>query len=149
MVSKTAKRAMDLFDSGYNCAESVLLALSENLAQKSTNIPRIATGFGGGVGRFGSICGALSGAVMAMGLLGGCDKPNEKEKRIAVYKQVLRMIEDFEKEFGSSHCRTLTGCDIRTEDGLKEYYAREVRKKVCPKFVGWCADYVIRGHAVV
>jgi len=148
-MSKTAKRAMDLFDSGYNCAESVLLALSENFAQKSTIIPRVATGFGGGVGRSGSICGALSGAVMAIGLLEGCETPEEKEKRTAVYKEVLRMVEDFEREFGSSHCGTLTGCNIRTEDGLKKYYAQEVRKKVCPKFVGWCADYVAKGHALV
>ncbi|MBS7615485.1 C_GCAxxG_C_C family protein [Candidatus Bathyarchaeota archaeon] len=148
MVTKTASKAMRLFDSGYNCAEAVLIALSEKLAQKNAVIPRIATGFGGGVGRSGSVCGALSGAVMAIGLLRGCDKAEEKEKRYAVYDEVLQMVKEFEKEFGSSQCKTLTQCDLRTEKGRKKFYGQEVRKKVCPKFVGWCADYVAKGRSL-
>ena len=64
------------FNSGLNCAESVLLTLSGRLAGKNSVsiIPRIATGFGGGVGRNGDICGALSGAVIAIGLALGRDK---------------------------------------------------------------------------
>jgi len=89
MTTKTAQKAVELFDSGYNCTEAVLFALTEKFSQKTPFIPRIATGFGGGVGRSGSICGALSGAVMAVGLLRGCDKAEEKEKRTAAYESVL------------------------------------------------------------
>lgn len=144
MPTKTAQKAVGLFDSGYNCAESVLMALSQEFGQKNAMIPRIATGFGAGIGRRGDVCGALSGAVMAMGLQKGCDKPEEKDKRLALYGEVLDMVDDFEKEFGSSQCRILTGCDLRTKEGLEEYYRQEVREKLCPKLVGWCADYVAK-----
>jgi len=145
MSTETAQEAVGLFNSGYNCAESVLIALSQELGQKNAMIPRIATGFGAGIGRAGDVCGALSGAVMAMGLQGGCDKAaEEKDKRQALYRDVLSMVDDFEKEFGSSQCKILTGCNLRTKEGLDEYYRQETRKKICPKLVGWCADYVAK-----
>jgi C_GCAxxG_C_C family probable redox protein len=147
MKGKTVENAVGLFDSGFNCAESVLLALSEQFHQESPIIPRIATGFGAGVGRFGQICGALSGAVMVIGLLKGCDKgKEEKEKRNAAYKSVRQMIKAFEEEFGSSQCRVLTQCDLQTQEGKEKYQRRELRKKLCPKFIGWCTDYVIEKY---
>lgn len=143
MQTKTSEKAVELFDSGFNCAEAVLLALSQEFDQKSPLIPRIATGFGAGVGRAGQICGALSGAVMAIGLLKGCDKgEEEREKRNAAFESVLEMIKAFEKEFGSSQCRMLTQCDLRIQEGQKKYRCEELRKKLCPKPVGWCTDYV-------
>jgi C_GCAxxG_C_C family probable redox protein len=147
VTAKTAREAIKLFGSGYNCAESILLALSEEFNQKATIIPRIATGFGAGVGRSGQICGALSGAVMAIGLLKGCDKgEEEREKRNAAYESVRQMIKAFEKEFGSSQCRLLTQCDLQTQEGQEKYRKQEHRKNLCPKFVGWCADYVVKKY---
>lgn len=142
MITKHTERAVNLFDSGFNCAEAVLLALSKESGQKVTLIPRIATGFGGGIGRSGGICGALSGAVMAIGLQIGCDKAEEKEKRNATCEKVQRMIEAFEKEFGSIQCKKLTQCDLQTQKGQEEYRSKELRKSVCPEFVAWCAEYV-------
>jgi C_GCAxxG_C_C family probable redox protein len=143
MQTRTSEKAVELFDSGFNCAEAVLFALSQKFNQKSSLIPRIATGFGAGVGRSGQTCGALSGAVMAIGLLKGCDKgEEEREKRNAAYVNVRQMIEDFEKEFGSNQCRMLTQCDLQTHEGQEKYRHEELRKKLCSKLVGWCADYV-------
>ncbi|HVP41464.1 MAG TPA: C-GCAxxG-C-C family protein [Candidatus Krumholzibacteriaceae bacterium] len=147
MTIKNAEKAVKRFDSGYNCAESVLLALSEHFHQESSIIPRIATGFGAGVGRSGQICGALSGAVMAIGLLRGCEKgEEEREKRNAAYESVRQMIKAFEKEFGSSQCRVLTQCDLQAQEGKEKYQHKEFRKELCPKFIGWCADYVIEKY---
>jgi len=147
MTTKTAENAVKLFDSGYNCAESVLLALSEKFNQNSPIIPRIATGFGAGVGRSGQICGALSGAVMAIGLRIGCDKGEaEKEKRNTIYENVGQMIREFEKEFGSSQCRTLTQCDFRTSEGREKYRDKGLRKKLCQKFIAWCTDYILKKY---
>ena len=144
MTTKHPERAVGLFDSGFNCAEAVLLALSKESGQKATLIPRIATGFGGGVGRSGGICGALSGAVMAIGLQISCDKAEEKEKRNTACENVQRMIEAFEKEFGSTQCKALTQCDLQTLKGQEKYRSKELRKSVCPKFVAWCAEYVAK-----
>ena len=148
MPTETARKAVKLFDIGYNCAESVLLAVSGRFNKKSPIIPRVATGFGAGVGRSGQICGALSGAVMAVGLLKGCDKGREeREKRNAAYESVRQMVEDFEEEFGSSQCRVLTQCDFATEEGKGKYRREELHEKLCPKFIGWCADYVANNAA--
>lgn len=146
MTTKTAESAVKLFDSGFNCAESVLLVLAEEFGQKTPLIPRIATGFGGGVGRSGNICGALSGAIMAIGLKIGCDEAEEKEKRTTVYESVQLMIKAFEKEFGSTECKTLTQCDLQTQEGQDKYRSKEARKNLCPKFVSWCADYVAKRY---
>jgi len=146
MTTKTAQKAVELFDSGYNCAEAVLFALTEKFSQKTPFIPRIATGFGGGVGRSGSICGALSGAVMAVGLLRGCDKAEEKEKRTATYESVLRMVDAFEKEFENINCKALTQCDFRTKEGQEKFRSQEIRKNICPKFVRWCTEYVAKEY---
>jgi len=88
MATKTAEKAVELFVSGFNCAEATLLVLSEEFGKKASVIPRIATGFGGGIGRTGQICGPLSGAVMAIGLQIGCDRAEEKEKRAAAVESV-------------------------------------------------------------
>jgi C_GCAxxG_C_C family probable redox protein len=67
------RRGVRLFDSGYNCAEAVLLATSQDALRRKVGavIPRIATGFGGGISRNGDVCGALTGGIMGIGLAGG------------------------------------------------------------------------------
>jgi C_GCAxxG_C_C family probable redox protein len=62
------EKAVSRFLSGYNCAQSILLTMSEHRDGENVLIPRIATAFGGGIGRCGSICGALTGGVMAIGI---------------------------------------------------------------------------------
>jgi C_GCAxxG_C_C family probable redox protein len=61
------------------CSESVLLAISELLGVESELIPRIATGFGAGIGRRGEVCGALAGGVMGLGLVYGRSAPGAGE----------------------------------------------------------------------
>ena len=143
-TTEAAEKAVTLFDSGYNCAESILLALSLHFNKKSPIIPRIATGFGAGIGRSGQTCGALSAAVMAIGLLRGCDRgKEEREKRNAAYESVRRMVKAFEKEFRSSQCRVLTQCDLETEEGKEKYRKEELHEKLCPRLIEWCVNHVI------
>jgi len=143
MKTRSAERAVKLFDSGFNCAESVLFGLSQELGRDSSIIPRIATGFGGGIGRSGQTCGALTGAIMTIGLLKGCDKGEEEsEKRNAAYETVRQMLLGFEEEFGNTQCRILTQCDLKTQEGQSKFRREGIRKNLCPKLIGWCADYV-------
>jgi C_GCAxxG_C_C family probable redox protein len=104
---------------GFLCSESVLLAVSEWLNIESELIPRIATGFGAGVGGYGSLCGALSGGIISLGLKLGRDYP-EKGKQKA-YWFARELIEKFETEFGYTTCRELTECDLTTEAGHRKY----------------------------
>ncbi|GBD95663.1 MAG TPA: C_GCAxxG_C_C family protein [Nitrospirae bacterium] len=69
----------ELFDSGYYCAENVLLAIAESQGIQSDLIPKIATGFCSGISRTCGMCGALSGAIMSLNLLYGRSSPEEND----------------------------------------------------------------------
>jgi len=107
--------AARLFDEGLYCAESVLLALARRQGIESDTLPAIATGFCGGIARTGGMCGAVTGAVMGLGLAHGRHKPGETVA--PAYASVQQLITSFEGEFGSSNCSGLLGCDLGTEEG--------------------------------
>ncbi|MBU7016201.1 MAG: C_GCAxxG_C_C family protein [Theionarchaea archaeon] len=118
------------FDSGFNCAESVLLSLSEVLGNTSDCIPQIATGFGGGM-RTGDICGAVSGAVMGLGLHFGRTTSEEKEKRDNTYAVVEEFVRQFRKIHGTIICRELLGVDVTTEEGRAQYEKDDLHHQKC------------------
>jgi len=70
------EKAVTRFLQGYNCAQSVLSTMFEYWNGKNELIPKIATAFGGGIGRCGSVCGALTGGVMALGIKYGTNEPS-------------------------------------------------------------------------
>jgi C_GCAxxG_C_C family probable redox protein len=115
MNEQAPQRSRDLFQSGFFCAESVLQAIAENQGIQSYLIPRIATGFCSGVSRTGGMCGALSGAIMGIGLVAGRNKPAESLE--PAYAMVQKLIDRFEKQYGSINCRQLLGCDLATDAG--------------------------------
>ncbi len=94
----TGGKAAEYFNRGFNCAESTLLALSDSLDIECKYIPKIATGFGGGVGRHGEICGALSGSIMALGIVLGRKEAEDRAGKEKMYK----ITEDFIKKFVSA-----------------------------------------------
>jgi len=138
-TKKTAEIANKLFSSGFNCAESALLTVCEVLELKSDIVPKIATGFGGGVSRLGSICGALSGAIMAMGMVEGRNDPADSDAKLNLYKKAMVLIDAFNAEFKNTDCRELTGCDMLTEAGQKKFENEKIHEKICSKFVEFAA----------
>jgi C_GCAxxG_C_C family probable redox protein len=136
-IEEAAKRN---FNSGFNCAESVLLAVSNELnatgGMGGQVIPRIATGFGGGISRNGDVCGALVGGVMAMSLALGRDKA--EQGREPCYPAVDRFYNEFRAKFGSCKCRELTNANLKTPEGAAAYKA-EVHTDVCNPIVAWAA----------
>ncbi|MBU7031631.1 MAG: C_GCAxxG_C_C family protein [Theionarchaea archaeon] len=121
-------------EKGYNCAESALLALSDHMGLSCECIPRIATGFGGGM-MTGNVCGAVSGAIMAFGLKYGRIKGEDSEKAEKVDRLIEQLVTRFEEEHGSILCRELTGVNLRTEEGRKKYKTENMHEK--------CLDYVV------
>lgn len=107
-------------------------------------VPSVATGFGGGIGRSGGACGALSGAVKAVGLMVWHRRADDLERKYMVYDLVSRMIGEFEKEFGSSSCRDLTRIDLRVEEERFRFRSQKVQDKVCSKFVERCVNHGVR-----
>ena len=97
-------------------------------------IPRIASGFGGGIGNTGAVCGAVVGAVMAISLKMERGETMEDWLRIASVVQEFRR--RFEAEMGTINCRELTGVDLTTLEGMKQSMASGTAEKVCFPAVG-------------
>jgi len=103
--------------------------VSQELGLESPAVPRIATPFGGGIAGLGSVCGAVSGAVMAIGLARGRQEPEEPRAR--AYAPAQRLYRGFQQEMGSTLCRELTGIDLSTPEGLQQLYSSDVPQRVC------------------
>jgi len=131
MTDTISQRIKELFDSGYYCAESVLLTVAEAYDIQSDLIPKIATGLCAGISRTSNVCGAVTGGVMAIGLLMGRNLPNEPA--INTYIPVQEFIDRFEEAFGSTNCRILTGCDLNTPEGQNHFKTNNLLVK-CLKY---------------
>jgi C_GCAxxG_C_C family probable redox protein len=132
VIDKVSQRSGELFQSGLYCAESVLLAIAESKGIQSDLIPKIATGFCGGISRTCGMCGAVSGSIMAINLFVGRNSPEDSAQ--PAYAVVRSMLQKFEAKFGSTNCKDLTGCDLGTEEGHKRFEDDNIAER--------CRDYV-------
>ncbi|QQO09625.1 C-GCAxxG-C-C family protein [Breznakiella homolactica] len=127
-----AEKAVEKNKEGYNCAQSVLYAFAADCGLDAETGMALSTGFGAGIGRTQGICGAASGAVMALGLKYG--KRNDTEGREKIedcYNRVQEFLRAFAAEAGSTQCRELlSGCDLSTEEG-KAYFKEHNLKETC------------------
>jgi C_GCAxxG_C_C family probable redox protein len=98
------------------------VAESKNI--QSELIPKIATGFCGGISRTCGMCGAVSGAIMAINLFYGRGVPDESVE--TSYITVRKLIDLFESKFGSTNCKQLIGCDLGTEEGRHTFMSNNL-----------------------
>lgn len=131
-----AEKAIKYFQSGCNCAESVLLALYENMEPECKNelIPKIAAGFGGGIGRCGSLCGALTGSIMAVGIKYASNETGV-EKREKTYANGKALYTQFEKQHGTVLCRQLIKYDLSNPEEAAKARQEKVSEKVCANLI--------------
>ena len=101
-----------LFDRGFNCAESVLLALAGDDHGEPPPWQRAAATFGGGIARQGLLCGCLTGCAMAVGLRIGRLRPDDQESRDRSYRVTAAVFRRFRQRFGALDCRLLSGMDL-------------------------------------
>ena len=92
-------------------------------------LPRLATGFGGGIGAKGSLCGALTGSVMAIGMKLGRTDPKDRGAALKVYERCRQFWDQFEKEFGSANCYNLIGYHLDNPEENKQWLASGGREK--------------------
>ncbi|MCX5801620.1 MAG: C-GCAxxG-C-C family protein [Candidatus Eisenbacteria bacterium] len=138
-----AAKAVSLFmDTDFNCAESVLLAAAECLTKRTPSIPCVATAFGGGMGRKGSVCGALTGALMALGQIYGRSEPKDDKEKI--YALTCELYDGFSKKFGSPFCAELLECDLGTAEGMDKYHKLALRRFKCKNYVAFCGETLTR-----
>ena len=133
-----AKKAEELFLSGYNCAQSVFCAFCEDFGIDFEVGLKMTSSMGGGMGRLREVCGAVSSMFLLVGLKRGYIENNNDEIKANHYKLIQDLADEFKNEFGSILCRNLLGenrgsyiSDKRTE----EYY----KTRPCAEFIKYAA----------
>jgi len=103
-----AYKAGELFLSGSNCAQAVIVAFSDVTGMDEKTSARISSAFGGGMGRMREVCGAVSGMLMVLSLLYGYEEPGENDcNKKRLYKEVQDLAGKFREEVGSIVCREI------------------------------------------
>ncbi len=99
--------ALKHFTNGANCAQAVVMAYADELGMDEKTAARLASSFGGGIGRLREVCGAVSGMMMVYGLLKGYDDLHDPEAKKAHYANVQALAAKFREENGSIICREI------------------------------------------
>ena len=133
-----AKLAHENFKRGYNCAQAVAIAFADELGVDEERAARLASSFGGGMGKMREVCGAVSGALLVYGALRGNSDPEDGEAKKQHYANVRAFADRFKAEHETIICRELLhniglkkdiGGD--PEERTPEYY----RTRPCVRFV--------------
>ncbi len=130
----SVSNATQMFLDGCACSQAIFSVYSLPLGLPRKTAMQIAAGFGGGM-RLGEMCGAVTGALMVLGLRHASENCEELSGRIEVYSRVVEFSESFKKLNGSVICRELLGCDISTPDGMKHAQDQNLFKTICVKMV--------------
>lgn len=122
------------FQSGFNCAQSLVQAFSAGIPGGAEQAVRAATALGGGIARTGQMCGAITGALLVIGLRHGSSEPDRAAKE-RVYAESQEFIRRFVELHGTSCCAELIGCDLSTEAGRAFAREHQVHRMVCSLLV--------------
>jgi len=127
--------AVAAFKEGYSCSQAVLSAYAADFGIERVLALRLAAGFGGGMGRMGEVCGALTGAFMVLGLKHGAIAANDHQAKEKTHERVRELARRFKARHGSLRCRELTGCDLSTPEGYELAKQQGVFSRLCPQLV--------------
>ena len=134
--------AAALFAEGFTCAPAVFAPFATRLGLPRDAALRIATPYGGGVAGCAETCGAVNGALLAIGLARGRDRLERSGDKDETYRLVRAFRERFVARAGSLECRELLGCDISTEAGLRAARDGGLFRSRCPGYVVAAAELV-------
>ena len=128
-------KAAELFVNGCNCSQAVFVAFAEDCGIDEKTAMKLASSFGGGMGRLREVCGAVTGMFMVAGLLSGYEYTDDKDKKDAHYK----LIQELAKEFNDIHntyiCRELLGTVGKSSPVSDPRTAQYYKTRPCGKFV--------------
>jgi C_GCAxxG_C_C family probable redox protein len=129
------ENAISSFRGAFNCGQSIFSSYATQYGLEKDTALKIASGFGGGMGRLQNTCGAVSGAFMAIGLKYGMGIDADKEARDKTYQVIREFAGRFQKTYGSIICKELLGCDINTLEGKEKYDRNDFFEKKCFQYV--------------
>lgn len=129
----TVDRTVNLFTTGLNCSQAVLTVFGEPHGLDADTAKKLGRPLGGGIGHLAKTCGAISAAVLVLGL--AQDGKEEAQARNASFSQVQQLFRKFESLHGTTECRILLGADMSTEEGMRKIKEENLVRNLCPAFV--------------
>ena len=131
-MSSKSDIAVAKFLGGYNCAQSIVYAFSDDLRVDKSLALKIACGFGAGMGRKQEVCGAVTGGIMVIGWKYGRGENDERRIMDLAYVKVRVLMDHFSEKHGTFICRKLVGeCELTTDEGQKMYKERDLLHRIC------------------
>jgi C_GCAxxG_C_C family probable redox protein len=124
--------ASDYLKKGYNCAQAIIKTFAGDVGMNEEDAVKMASVLGGGIGRTGHICGAVSGAALVIGMKFGSTDNTAKHSRAKAYQKAKELLEKFAAQNKSILCNDLLGYDISTDEGLKQARESGVMVQKCP-----------------
>ena len=123
-----SEKAVELFHTGYNCAQSVFCAFCEDFGMDFETGLKLSSSFGGGMGRLREVCGAVSAMFMIAGLKYGYTEPNNDTVKQAHYRRIQKLAEEFVEKHKTIICREILGLPKGKDSPVpskrtEEYYA--------------------------
>jgi C_GCAxxG_C_C family probable redox protein len=138
-MTKT-NQTVTCFNEGFSCSQAVFSTYAVELGMERATALRTAGAFGGGIAGRGETCGAVTGALMALGLKYGKSDPGDQAARDKTYALAHEFIERFEAKHGSILCSTLTGCDMTNAAQKQAASESGIFKTLCPELVRTAAQ---------
>ena len=144
------EKAMQSFLNGYNCSQCMILAF-EDVIKDHSDIDiemalKIASPFGGGMGRLREVCGSVSGMFMILGYIKGYSEPENYEGKKELYEHVQELAKRYEAANGSIICRELLGLTEKRQEATPEKRSEEYyKKRPCTEKIGSAAE-ILEGY---
>lgn len=127
--------AIERFLGPYTCAQSVFSAFAPQFGLEEATALKIAGAFGAGIAYTGETCGAVTGALMVIGLKHGKASPEDEEAKERCYAKAKMFLERFQARCGALQCRQLIGCDLSKPGEVQSAKAAGIFTERCPAFV--------------
>ena len=135
------EKALNYFSQKMHCSQSVIAAFAEECGITEAQALKLGSCFGGGM-RKGEVCGAITGALIVLGLLYGQSAVDDSEGRLVSIKVNDLMMDRFKEKCGSYICNDLLGCDITSEEGHKYCLDNNLFTEFCPQMVAAAVEIV-------
>ena len=132
-VMNNVKTTMELLGNGMNCSQAILAAFGKQYGLDAGIAKMLGRPLGGGMGHMAVTCGAVTAAVLVLGL--AKNGQTEADARELSHASVQELFQRFKELHGSTDCRDLLGFDMSTEEGSKKIKEEQLTKKRCPEFV--------------
>ena len=140
MVHTKGEDAAELFRNGWSCSQAVACAFAKDFGIDETAALKLSCGLGGGMGHTGNTCGAVTGALMVIGMKYGRTTLDDLASKEKTYEMAQQFMKEFRRRNHSINCTEQIGYDLSIPEELAEAREKKAFHGKCSKFVGDAGD---------